>query len=167
MTRDAPRTFRSRRLVRLSTQTRARMERAGAAGPKRGPVIACPRDVFAEWGGSKKFKPGGKILGGHRSRAPRTGCQPTRKGCCGTVGGRRGGSWCTPAENPCTCGKLWCTKKKFLLGHGKPEIHKSAKVQKSNPLYWVVRWSAKRKSRVGWRHPGQKVVAAQEGWRDA
>ena len=111
MTRDAPRTFRSRRLVRLSTQTRARMERAGGAGPKRGPVNACPRDVFAEWGGSKKNKPGGKILGGHRSRAPRTGCQPTRKGCCGTVGGRRGGSWCTPAENPCTCGKLWCTEK--------------------------------------------------------
>ena len=43
VTRDAPKTFRSRRLVRLSTQTGARMERAGAAGPKRGPVFACPR----------------------------------------------------------------------------------------------------------------------------
>ena len=63
--------------------------------------------------------------------------------------------------------KIVVHQKKSLLGHGKPEIHKSAKVQKSNPLYWVVRWSAKRKSRVGWRHPGQKVVAAQEGRRDA
>ena len=44
-TRDGPNTFRSRRLVRLTTQTGARMERAGGAGPKQGPDHARPRAV--------------------------------------------------------------------------------------------------------------------------
>ena len=42
-TRDGPKTFRSRRLVRLTTQTGARMDRAGGAGPKQGPDHAPPR----------------------------------------------------------------------------------------------------------------------------
>ena len=48
VTRDAPRTFRSRLLVRLSTPKGARMQRAGGAGPRWGPVLACPR-LSSRW----------------------------------------------------------------------------------------------------------------------
>ena len=84
-------------------------------GDLSSPVLACPRDGRDECGGVHKGKDGRKIQEGDHCRKFLGGDTPTRKRCCGTVGGRWGWLWCTSTTAWCTLGKLRCTRK-FWLG---------------------------------------------------
>ena len=69
-------------------------------------------------GGVSEFtdKDGREIPEGTPCKKFLGGDTPTRKRCCGTVGGRWGWLWCTSATTKCTLEKSRCTRKFWLGG---------------------------------------------------
>ena len=121
------------------------------------PVHACPRDVN---GGSKKNKDRGKNPGRTRESRSLNGVPTHTEEVLRHRRRTARGIMVHSHRKPVHLWKSVVHRKFILLGPEKLENRTSADVQKSNPLYWVGRWSANAKWRVGWRLPRQNPSKA-------